>query len=178
MRKLFAVFLVALVAAPVVADAHGPTRKKVVETINISAPPEAVWNVVKDFGNMQRWHPAVVDSVANGGNEPGATRTLTLAGGQELEERLEKFSDEKMNFSYRIAEDNVEALPVTNYSSRLSVKPDGNGGSVVEWKGGFYRGDPDNNPEPGLDNEAAVKAVTEVYVSGLQNLKKVVENGE
>jgi hypothetical protein len=38
--------------------------------------------------------------------------------------------------------------------------------SVVEWKGAFYRGDPNNNPPPEKNDDAAIAAVTGVYKAG------------
>jgi hypothetical protein len=72
----------------------------------------------------------------------------------------------------------MSTLPVPNYASWLSVKDDGKGGSIVDWKGGFYRGDPGNDPPANLNDDAAKKAVTGVYQAGLQNLKKLVEGGK
>jgi hypothetical protein len=78
-----------------------------------------------------------------------------------------------MTYKYRAADGG--ALPVTNYSSTISVKPADGGKALVEWRGAFYRAFPNNNPPPGQDDEAAVKAVTGVYTSGLANLQKIVE---
>ena len=44
------------------------------------------------------------------------------------------------------------------------------GGSVVEWRGAFYRGYPNNDPPPELSDEAAIAAVTGVYQAGLDAL--------
>jgi hypothetical protein len=78
-----------------------------------------------------------------------------------------------MKYNYRAKDGG--ALPVTNYTSVLSVVADG-GKSVVEWRGAFYRGFPNNNPPPEQNDEAALKAVTDVYRSGLGNLKKMMES--
>lgn len=175
MNNRLSLLLVVLLLIPAVAAAHGPTRKKVTETVTIAAPPAAVWAKIKNFGDMQSWHPAVAETIGEGGNAPGATRVLKLNGGGEIKEKLQKYDDGKMAFFYRITEVDVKVLPVTNYASWLSVKPDGNGGSIVEWKGGFYRGDPSNTPPPELNDEAAVKAVQGVYTAGLDNLKALME---
>ena len=47
---------------------------------------------------------------------------------------------------------------------------------MVEWRGAFYRGYPNNDPPPEQNDEAALKAVTGVYRSGLGNLKKMMES--
>lgn len=156
------------------ASAHGPERKKVTETIEINVPPAAAWARVKNFDDMT-WHPAVEKSEGNGGNAPEATRTLTLKGGGEIHEVLDRYDDEKMTYSYRITEVDVAVLPVTNYASHLTVKPGVNGGSLVEWRGAFYRGYPNNDPPEHLNNEAAIAAVTAVYKAGLSGLKAALE---
>jgi hypothetical protein len=68
----------------------------------------------------------------------------------------------------------ITVLPVNNYSATLSVKDSGDG-SIVTWRGAFYRGYPNNDPPAELNDEAAVAAVTAVYKAGLQNLKLLAE---
>jgi hypothetical protein len=156
------------------AQAHGPTRQKMVVTQEISAPPQAVWDVVKNFDDMA-WHPAVVKTQGEGGNKIGATRILTLGNGGQIHEKLEKYDPVKHAFFYRISSVDVKILPVTNYSSWFNIKPASGGGSLVTWKGAFYRGYPNNEPPPELNDQAAMNAVKAVYESGLANLKALVE---
>jgi Polyketide cyclase / dehydrase and lipid transport len=66
-------------------------------------------------------------------------------------------------------------LPVNNYSSTITVLPAECGKSTVEWRGAFYRGYPNNDPPPELNDDAAIKAVTALYREGLDNLKKKFE---
>ncbi len=156
------------------AQAHGPTRQKMIVKQEIAAPPQAVWDRVKNFHDMS-WHPAVVKTEGEGGNTIGSTRLLTLGNGGQILEKLEKYNDEKHSFFYRIESVDVKVLPVTNYSSWFSIKETENGGSLVTWKGAFYRGYPNNNPPPELDDQAAKDAVKGVYEGGLANLKKILE---
>jgi len=74
-----------------------------------------------------------------------------------------------------IDEANVKALPVSSYGSSITVKVGDNGGSIITWKGGFYRGYMNNDPPPELNDEAALNAVTAVYDAGLANVKKLAE---
>ncbi len=60
------------------ALAHGPTRQKIVETVDIDRPVDKVWAIVKDFDALSKWHPAVASSVADKGNEIGSTRMVVL----------------------------------------------------------------------------------------------------
>ncbi len=155
------------------ALAHGPTRQKVIEAINIKASPDAVWAKLKDFNGMTAWHPAVVKSAATDGNNVGSERTLTLKDGGKVVETLEAYSDTDKKFSYRAHEHG--ALPVSNYTSTISVKAGDGGLTLVEWRGAFYRAYPNNDPPPGQDDETAVKAITDVYKTGLANLKNTLE---
>lgn len=154
------------------AQAHGPTRQKVVETVTIDAPAAKVWERIRNFDALKDWHPAVAESAADKGNEVGSVRTVKLKGGGQLIENLEGYDDAQMKYSYRIKDGS--ALPVTNYTSTLRVTDSG-GKAQVEWRGAFYRGFPNNDPPPDQNDEAAVKAVTGVYQSGLANLKALVE---
>ncbi|ABS65289.1 SRPBCC family protein [Xanthobacter versatilis] len=169
-----AAFSIALL--PVAADAHGPTRKKVTETVEINAPAEKVWAAIGNFQDMS-WHPAVTANTGQGGNAIDATRKLTLQGGGTIDEVLYKFEPEQKSYSYRIAEVDVKVLPVTNYSSTITVTPIDATHSKVEWRGAFYRGYPNNDPPPELSDEAAIAAVTGVYRGGLDALKAKLEKG-
>ncbi|WP_132544186.1 SRPBCC family protein [Rhodovulum euryhalinum] len=155
------------------ALAHGPTRQKVTLSADLAAPPAEVWAAIGDFQDMG-WHPAIHATTGEGGNAIDATRVLTLGqdGGPTISEQLYKYDADKMTYSYRITDVAVDVLPVTNYSSHLTVKPRPDGGSVVEWRGAFYRGYPNNDPPPDLNDEAAIKAVTAVYQAGLDALAK------
>ena len=96
-----------------------------------------------------------------------------MADARPLAETLDAWDDAKMRYTYRV-KDGLPALPVSNYASTISVSDQG-GRALVEWRGGFYRGHPNNDPPPELNDEAAVAAVTGVYRSGLEQLKKLAE---
>lgn len=163
---------VAMLIAANLALAHGPSRLKVTESVTIKAEPSKVWAKIGDFNGMPGWHPAVAESKASDGSNVGSRRTLKLTGGGEVIEELEEIDNKKMILKYRMKEG---VLPVTNYASTLSVKAIEGGQSLVEWRGAFYRGFPNNDPPPDRNDEAAEKAITGVYKSGLENLKKVAE---
>ncbi len=174
--SMLAAITITLAMMPGIANAHGPTRQKVTETITINAAPEKVWAVLKNFNNFN-WHPAVEKTEGVDTNKIDDTRVLHLKGGATIDEVLYKYSAEKMSYSYRITKVDVKVLPVTNYSSHLTVKAADGGKSTVEWKGAFYRGFPNNDPPPELSDEAAIKAVTGIYQAGLKGLKETVEKG-
>ncbi|QJD31073.1 SRPBCC family protein [Methylococcus geothermalis] len=173
MKKILLVATGLLVAWTGSAFAHGPTRQKVTETIEINAAPEVVWGIIKDFGKGE-WMPQVASSTGTGGNEKGATRELKLKSGGIIKEELKSYDAEKMSYSYKITEVDPKDLPVANYSSSIAVTASG-AGSVVEWNGAFYRSFMNNNPPPEENDEAALKAVTSLYKEGLANLKALAE---
>lgn len=167
--------LAALALVPSVALAHGPSRQKVTETVEINAPADKVWATIGNFQDMS-WHPAFAKTEGSGGNDANATRTLTLTSGGTIEEKLLSHDPAKMIYKYEITKVDPKVVPVNNYSSNISVKGEG-GKSVVEWKGAFYRGFMNNDPPPELNDEAAVKAIKGVYRAGLDALKKKLESG-
>ncbi|MCP3470094.1 SRPBCC family protein [Bradyrhizobium sp. CCGUVB1N3] len=158
------------------AWAHGPTRQKVRESIEINAPQAKVWAAIGNFQDMS-WLAGVTKTEGEKGNEIGATRRLTLTGGATVDEELYKYEPDMMSYSYRITTVDVKVLPVTNYSSTLTVSPAPEGKTKLEWAGAFYRGFPNNDPPPELSDEAAVKAVSGLYKGGLEALKKKIESG-
>ena len=78
---------------PMAAEAHGPSRQKVVSKIEINAPVDKVWAAVGNFQDMS-WHPAVAKTEGTGGNDVGATRKLTLQSGGVINEKLTKYDAE------------------------------------------------------------------------------------
>jgi mxaD protein len=158
------------VTAP--ALAHGPTPQKAEEKITVAAPAEKVWEALKNFADVS-WNPAITKTEASGGNASGATRTITLKTGN-LVEGLDEYNDKDKMYGYRLSTENLEAFPVSFYSATIAVTPAGEG-SEVTWVGRFYRGDTSNFPPENLNDEAAVKAMTEFMQEGLKGLKAKVE---
>jgi hypothetical protein len=171
----FALTLQMMVVLPFAAQAHGSSRQKVIEAVEIDAPAAAVWRTVGNFQDMS-WLPGVVKTEGEGGDTPDvAHRKIVLQGGGTVKESLYKYDAEEMSYSYRIDDVDVKVLPVNNYSSTIIVLPEPGGKSKVEWRGAFYRGDPNDNPPPELNDETSIAAVQALYRKGLDNLKQQVE---
>jgi len=170
-----AIFGLAPLSSTAPAWAHGPSRQKVVESIEINAPADKVWAVIGNFQDAS-WIPAVAKTEGKGGNEPNATRTLTLKSGGIIEEQLDKYDAEEHSLGYEITKVDVKVLPINDYSSHITVTANGDK-STVEWKGAFYRGYMLNDPPPELSDEVANKAITDLYTSTLAALKKKIEGG-
>ncbi|MBB5047142.1 mxaD protein [Rhodopseudomonas rhenobacensis] len=166
--------IAALLLAPGLAFAHGPTPQKIEETIVIQAPPAAVWLMVKDFAGLAKWHAAVANCDGQGGNANGATRTVTLKSGGKLVDGLDEYDDAGKSYGYRLAQENLEAFPVSYYSATLTVRAKGDA-SEVEWTGRYYRGDTGNYPPETQDDAAATAAMSKFFRDGLESLKAKLE---
>ena len=172
LRFAFAV-IIGLTALP--GFAHGPTPQKVIETIEIAAPVDEVWDRVKDFGAVGRWNPALKAVDSSGGNRPGGKRTLTFANGETLVEELDSYDAAAREYDYRLSQPNVKALPASSYSVVFKLIPAGSG-TRVEWKSRLYRGDTGNEPPEHLSDEAAVQAMHALFRAGLERLKELAES--
>lgn len=189
MKKGINLLISLLLVLPAVAfTATAPPRHTVEEKIIINAEPAKVWQAVKNFDSLHNWHPAVASTEATGGNDVGAIRTLTLGDGSTVTEELKTFKDEQMTLKYSIkkmssvgtVDDNGETLdipvlPVAKYVAFITVKAV-DGGTQVSWKAKFTRAYGGNNEVPAeLGDEIAVKAVTDLFKAGLENLKGMLE---
>lgn len=177
MRFLFRWLFVMCFLPAVVSAANAPSQQKVIREVVIQAETAKVWALVKDFGAIHQWHPAVVNtSTETRADESGAVllhRTLILKSGGTLLEKQTIHSDEEMKLEYRIVEG---VLPVSGYRSTMVVKAGPNTGeTTVTWTGRFYNKANKVDAPVGEDNATAVKAIEEMYDAGLPNLKKVIE---
>tara|TARA_Y100000590_G_C15689123_1_gene1002729 strand:- start:7 stop:534 length:528 start_codon:yes stop_codon:yes gene_type:complete len=151
---------------------HGPTRQKLKESITINAKPEEVWNVIKDFGKIDSWHPSISKVESDGKN-----RTIYYSPRNDtpIKQKLENYNPEKMMYKTSITEVDIKNFPVNTYTANISVKKNDDGTSTVLWKAAFYRAYVNNDPPPELNEAAAIKAVTEFFQAGLSNLKSTLE---
>lgn len=166
----------ALAVTAVSAEAqHAPTRRKIVETVVIDAPADRVWAVVGNPADAG-WIENVVRGEAGGTAETPAYR-LTLKNGRALVGETRKLDPEHRSFAYYILQNDVGDLPAKAYSATISVQPEGEHGSKVEWRAAFYRGHPNNDPPPELNDENSEKAVRAWVHASLENLKARLEKG-
>jgi Polyketide cyclase / dehydrase and lipid transport len=118
------------------------------------------WSLVGGFCGIKTWHPAIANCVES--EKDGAKlRTLTAKDGATFVEQLVKWDDKGTSYTYKILE---SPLPVSNYISTIKVEEDDEPGKVaITWSSTF---DP-----KGVSEDAARKAVADVYLAGLLNLK-------
>lgn len=109
-------------------------------TDEIAAAAEDVWEFfgwrIEDERLRQMAEMgALPGAVSWSGNQPGATRTISMAGGGELVERLEAIDTANFSYSYRIIEPGP--LPVSGYLGHVEVTATGSGSSSIKFSADF-----------------------------------------
>ena len=171
MLKFMRFVTIGVVLIPTLAAAHGPSRQKVVEEIEINASPEKIWAIIYDFCSIKNWHPDIKECESDNGSEPDSIRIITLENGEQVKEKLVKINPEEFKIQYMMTEPNPNAFPINTHGATISVKAGDNGNSVVTWKGAFYRIFPGPNPPPDQTDEVGRKIITGLYKTGLENIK-------
>jgi hypothetical protein len=128
-------------------------------SVSLNAPAESVWELIGGFDALPRWHPTVASSRPTTENAE-MRRRLSLHGGGEILEALERHDDAAGSYSYTIIEG---PLSVAGYRSQLSVEPAGAQGCTVRWTASF---EPKGAPE-----SDALAAVRRVYQEGFDSLR-------
>ncbi|MFM9437364.1 hypothetical protein ACFDR9_004451 [Janthinobacterium sp. CG_23.3] len=127
---------------------------------------ERVWSVLKQFGEIGQWHPAISASVIEDGQPDGMVgciRRLTLQDGGILRERLMALDERNMLVSYRFEE---APLPLDNYVATVKLVPlTDQDTTVVQWLASFDTRDPDPH---GLH----AQSIRDLIVSGHENLQR------
>lgn len=78
---------------------------------------------------------ALPGTVSWSGDQPGATRTILTAGGDQLVERLEALDEANFRYSYRIIE--AGPLPVSGYLGHVKVTMTGPGSCRIVFSADF-----------------------------------------
>jgi hypothetical protein len=129
--------------------------QSVVETIDVNATPDKVWELIGQFGGY--WHPLIAE-IRLTGTGPGQLRTIETIDGKQIIERLDAIDNSGRFYRYA----NIAGLPVADYTGMLSVKPNG-AGSSVEWRAQFL---------PNGQGTLVVKTiVSTLFKAGLDSLK-------
>jgi polyketide cyclase/dehydrase/lipid transport protein len=175
MKMMQMIAFAALATVSVAVFAAAPVLK-VSKEVSIDAPADQVWEKIKNFDGLNTWHPAVATDqiVAGKNNDVGAERLLTLKDGGTIKEKLLGYDAKGHSFKYAILEG---VLPVSDYTSTVSVKSAGKDKSTVTWSGNFKRKNTGDNPGANENDETATNTMGSVYQGGLDNLKKMVESG-
>ena len=173
MRKFFSALLVSMIAFTNGASAAIDETIRYKDSIEINAPADKVWAKIGSFADMS-WHPAIAKTEMTSGkaDEVGATRVLTTQEGGKINEVLTSYDASAMTVKYEITE---SVLPVREYGATLKVEATADGKTIVTWRAMFKRKDPANPGVAGQDDAAAKAAISGIFRTGLENIKKISE---
>ncbi len=132
----------------------------------IDAPAARVWERVRDFNGLPRWHPRIRESrIENGepSDKVGCVRDFNLQNGDRIREKLLGLSDYDMFCTYSILE---SPMPLTGYIATLRLTPvsDGNR-TFIEWTAEF-------DCEESKADELVTGIGTGVFQAGFDALKR------
>jgi carbon monoxide dehydrogenase subunit G len=128
----------------------------------IDAPLAAVWAIVSDFANLQRWHPEVRSCAASGAG-PGAVRTVVLPSGR-FQEKLERCEALRHQLGYAVVASDQSSMLGLRAVIELSAL--GSERTQIRWSAEIGAGVPDR-----AAFEARMRAY---YESRIQHLRDAV----
>ncbi|MEO1089791.1 MAG: SRPBCC family protein [Pseudomonadota bacterium] len=134
----------------------------------IDAPTAKVWERIRDFNALPRWHPRIRDSrIENGepSDRVGCVRDFNLQNGDRIREQLLGLSDYDYFYTYAILE---SPMPLTDYVATLRLTPVTDGDrTFAEWTAEFE-----------CTADAAADLVTgigeNVFQAGFDSLKRQI----
>jgi len=104
----------------------------------LNATVSSVWNRIRDFNGLSRWHPTIRDSKIEDGNpsdKVGCIRNFHLQNGDQIREQLLALSDYDYFYTYSILE---SPMPLSDYIATIRLTPITEiDGSFIEWTAEF-----------------------------------------
>lgn len=138
---------------------------KVLRSTVLSAPVEAVWDVLRDFNGHDRWHPAVATSKVErniSSDQVGCVRRFRLEDGSELREQLLSLSDIEQTFSYCLLD---TPIPLFNYVAHVRLFPVTDGDQTFwEWESKF-------DTKSGEEDRMATLVGDGIYTAGFNAIR-------
>jgi hypothetical protein len=132
----------------------------------INAPAKKVWDRVRDFNGLPKWHPRIRDSRiedALPSDKVGCIRNFHLQNGDTIREQLLGLSDYDLFCTYTILE---SPMPLTDYVATLKLTPITDGDRCfVEWTAEF-------NCDPEKEQDLVSGVGQNVFQGGFDALKR------
>jgi hypothetical protein len=132
----------------------------------IHASAKKVWDKIRDFNGLPRWHPLIADSRIEDGlpaDQVGCIRDFHLHNGDQIREQLLGLSDYDMTCTYSILE---SAMPLTDYVATIRLTPVTDGDRCfAEWSAEF---------ECAVEDEVQLvdSIGDDVFMAGFDSLKR------
>ena len=113
----------------------------------LNAPAAKVWERIRDFNGLPKWHPRIRDSRiedALPADKVGCIRNFNLQNGDNIREQLRGLSDYDLFYSYSMLEG---PMPLSDYIATLRLTPVTEGDrTFIEWSAEFEC-DPENEDD-------------------------------
>lgn len=130
-------------------------------THHFAIPAARLWQLIGDFGDTGKWSGRPPEACVQDGEGIGALRTLHLADGRTIVDRLE--AQGEYYYSYSIV---TSPLPVRSYRATMSVAPLTEESCTFTWSG---------NIEPeGMTDEQAAAFFEGIYRSGIAMIDRTI----
>ena len=129
-------------------------------TRQIEAPIETVWEVIHDFGDIQRWSPGVTDSelTSQGSVSEGSTRHCDFKPFGGVNERVDRHAPNE-RLTVNIYE--TFKLPISGAIADFNISPDDDGTELtlhysytLNRMGRLVKGSTDKQMRKGIDGMA------------------------
>jgi uncharacterized protein YndB with AHSA1/START domain len=131
----------------------------------LKAPPDKVWAILADGGDVHRWFDSAITTCVLTGTGEGATRLCTMTDGAMLQERIIEVDHARRRFRYAIER---HPLPASSVTSMIVVAGQPDGRSAVTWTAEYAAA-----PE----HEALIETtLAGLYSAGLDSLDLYLSN--
>ncbi len=124
-------------------------------------PTDQLWALIGDFGDTGKWSGRLPEGCVQEGEGIGALRTLTLADGRKIVDRLE--AQTANSYSYSIV---TAPLPYEAYRATMAVELIDAASSRFTWTGEF-------EPE-GMSEDEAIAFTKSIYAMGIELMQKTL----
>ncbi len=132
----------------------------------INAPAKDVWDRIRDFNGLPKWHPAIRDSRiedALPADKVGCIRNFNLQNGDNIREQLLGMSDYDTFVSYSILE---SPMALTDYVATIRLTPITDGDKCfAEWSAEF-------DCAPDVESDLVSHIGGAVFQGGFNSLKR------
>ncbi len=135
-------------------------RTEVNKTINTSA--ESVWGVINQFTGVEKFVPAIENSVGKGEGE-GMERQCTLSNGASFDETLLKLDHQNMELQYDVHD--PSPFPFSKYVATIKVNPIDSDKCEVTWNCSYQ-------VDSGTVEESN-RMLADIFTSGIEGLEKL-----
>lgn len=135
-------------------------RTEVNKTINTS--PENVWKVISQFSAVEKYVPAIENSISKGGGK-GMERQCTMSGGASFDETLLKLDHQNMELQYDVHD--PSPFPFSKYMATMKVNPIDSNKCEVSWNCTYQ-------VDSGTVEETN-RMLSDIFTSGIESLEKL-----